>query len=117
MYGKGNWFGRDTLFRGYILNGKRQGVWKYYEAHSNADKIFEGIYKGDLRNGVFRKYYPSSDLLVYEESYKDNLPDGSFTWWYRNRQVESKRYFKNGVPTGEWFFYDENGRLIKHEFH
>lgn len=110
----GTYFNKpDTLFSGTLNNGKREGQWRYYQAHENSYKIFEGQYFDNKRNGLFRKYYQRADQLTYEENYKDNLPNGQFTWWFSNGQVESKKYFDNGKPIGQWEFYDDKGKLIK----
>jgi hypothetical protein len=105
----------DTLFSGTLTNGKRNGSWRYYQAYENPYKILEGQYHEDKRNGKFVKYYQRMKQLIYEENYVDNLPDGPFTWWYTNGQVESKRFFDHGRPCGVWEFYDNKGKLSRKE--
>lgn len=102
----------DTLFSGIMKDGKRNGIWRYYQAHTNNYQILEGQYQNNKRNGLFRKYYELTNQLIYEENYKDNLPDGQFIWWYSNGQVESKKYFARGKPIGLWTFYNDKGKLI-----
>jgi hypothetical protein len=104
---------KDTLFCGTMSGGKRQGSWKYFKAHENGYKIIEGQYSDDKRNGLFRKFYERTNQLMYEENYRDNLPDGQFTWWYSNGQVQSRKYFKNGKAVGVWEFFDNSRKLIK----
>jgi hypothetical protein len=109
----GTYFNKeDTLFSGNLINGARQGEWRYYMAHANGNKILQGVYRNNKRDGTFKKYYESTEQLMYEEAYHDNLPDGPFTWWYSNGKLESKRFYKNGNPTGQWEFYNKDGRLI-----
>jgi hypothetical protein len=108
----------DTLFSGTVdSSGKRNGNWRYYTSYPANYKMFEGQYRNDKRNGLFRKYYELTNQLTYEENYTDNLPDGSFTWWYSNGQLESKKYFAKGTPVGVWKFYDKKGKLIRTENH
>lgn len=57
LYGKKT----DTLFSGIIDDGKRNGIWRYYQAHTNKYKILEGSYVNDKRDGIFRKYYELSN--------------------------------------------------------
>lgn len=116
MHGKGT-HDLDTLYTGSFVNGKREGNWAYYHANDRGYKIFEGAYAHGLRNGIFRKYYFGSLQMLYEECYKDNLPDGAFTWWHSNGCIESKRYYKNGLPIGEWTFFDEDGKQTRREQH
>lgn len=106
---------QDTLFSGMLTNGKRQGEWRYYKAHADRYKILEGPYHDNKREGVFRKYYERTNQLMYEETYQTNMPNGQFTWWYSNGQVESKRFYEHGKPKGTSEFYNDAGKLIKKE--
>jgi len=106
---------KDTLFSGFVDNDKRSGTWQYYQAHTNNYKILEGQYLNNKRDGIFIKYYEQTNQLTYKESYKDNLPNGEFDWWFSNGQLESKRYYVQGKPIGEWTFYNDKGKLIKTE--
>ena len=101
----------DTLFAGNIRDGRREGSWRYYQAHTSRAKILEGQYAADRRNGLFYKYYDQSSQLAYEENYKDNLPDGRFVWWFSNGQPESQRFYVAGKPSGIWKQYDDKGNL------
>lgn len=117
MYGtyETSFYKEDTLFAGALIDGKRQGEWRYYQPHLKGYKLLEGAYKDDKREGVFKKYYESGNQLMYIETYQNNLPHGAFTWWYPDGQVESKRFFTQGKPTGTWEFYDGDGKLIRRE--
>jgi hypothetical protein len=103
----------DTLFAGHEENGKRTGIWNYYQAHASNYKLFSGFYSDNKRNGPFTKYYQNTNQLMYVENYKDNLPDGQFTWWFSNGKMESKKTFSAGRPIGTWIYYDKKGNVIK----
>ena len=107
------YYEQDTLYSGTLINGKREGQWRYYQAYGNGSRIFEGQYLNSKRNGLFKKYYERTDQPTYKENYRDNLPQGQFTWWFSNGQVESKKYFDKGNPIGVWEFYNDDGKLIK----
>jgi hypothetical protein len=106
---------QDTLFAGNLTDGKRQGEWRYFQAHAKDYKILQGTYRDNKREGVFKRYYQNTNQLMYEETYQANLPNGPFTWWYSNGQIESKRFYNQGKPKGIWELYDDTGKLIKKE--
>jgi len=108
---------QDTLFSGILTDGKRQGEWRYYHAHAKGYKILQGLYLNNKRDGVFKRFYRNTNQLMYEETYEENIPNGPFTWWYSNGQLESTRFYSQGKPKGTWEYYDDTGKLIRKEQH
>ncbi len=121
--------------------GLRQGYWVITGAMVNepafdsTDIVEEGKYVDDLKNGVWKKYYPSG-ILRSEISFEQNKPIGSYTLYYENGIVEEQgnwqrnkntgsfiRNYVNGNPhqrfefvdsgkrDGQQLYYHENGEL------
>jgi len=42
--------------------------------------------------------------------------EGSTTTYYSNGQIRYTGSFENGLKSGEWRFYDENGELLEIQF-
>lgn len=86
------------------------------------------------KQGSWVKYYPNTKIAQYKGQFKDNVPVGVFTYYYKTGQVEavithinSKRseatfYHDNGNPLSKgiyinmkkdsiWEFYVPSGRL------
>ncbi len=92
-----------------------------------------------LKQGYWKKTDPTTKKLIYEGSFKDNLPQDLFKYYYPNDSIKSKMLFiQNGKigystlfhPNGKmmaygkyinelkdstWSFYDEKGLIISKE--
>lgn len=68
--------------------------------------------------GVVRDYYITGELqsefyavyLDYEDEGK-NFHEGEATWYFKNGQVEQKRYYMNNRINGKNTFYFDNGQV------
>lgn len=87
----------------------------YYRLYDASDKSPDGK--------PFRDYYISGQLqaegnYITIDKYDDSKSvfDGEMTNYYRNGQIQYKRFENRGVKEGEYFAYYENGRLQTHAF-
>ncbi|SMD37884.1 Antitoxin component YwqK of the YwqJK toxin-antitoxin module [Reichenbachiella faecimaris] len=59
-----------------------------------------------------KEYYPNGNLF-YLGFIKDNLEEGTWTYWYENGQKEEKGDYKQGKKEGLWKYWFEGGGLRK----
>lgn len=119
--------------KGDYINGKKNGVWKYYSFYDEQLKVEEN-YVDDVRQGEARYFYPNG-VISEVVHYKDGVRHGSWIQFYDNRKkkIESQYvngelhgkytvYFPTGVPEvigwyehdkmhGVWQYYGEKGNL------
>jgi antitoxin component YwqK of YwqJK toxin-antitoxin module len=115
-------------------NNLRDGKWVAYDSTGKRiDAQFE--YKSGVFDGVRTFYYDENDAknLVEAEQltkekaaamlekhqkkaelhFKDVQPDGDFTAWWPNGQIQSTRHYKNGQLDGQLIEYKETGEESK----
>lgn len=112
--------GQDTT--GYVdANGLKQGHWtilnstKHLPGYGDKDKIEEGNYKDNLKQGIWIQYYPGG-AIKNKITFKDNRPDGYTVSYFENGKVCEEGIWKNNRWTGDYKLYYENG-VIQHQFH
>lgn len=112
--------GQDTP--GYVdSNGLKQGHWiikndvKHLPSYHPNDKVEEGDYKNNLKQGIWIQYYPGG-AIKNKITFKDNRPDGYTISYFENGKVCEEGIWKNNRWTGDYKLYYENG-TIQHQFH
>ena len=75
-------------------------------------KKMEGSFKNDLRDGTWSYWYANGNLWSRGE-YVAGLEKGIKTVWHENGQKYYEGYSDNGDRSGIWKFWDENGNLSK----
>jgi antitoxin component YwqK of YwqJK toxin-antitoxin module len=100
---------------GPYKNGRREGVWSYYNCYSSS-RPFEWIfkqtiaYKAGSYNGPWKYYSVHGDLL-FQTTQKNGKLDGIYTAYYPGKKIKSVTHYKNGVRNGNEKFYSPNGKL------
>jgi antitoxin component YwqK of YwqJK toxin-antitoxin module len=116
----------ETTVKDYFISGKLQfegflsgenpdvphGFTKWYNESGNLSST-RNYQKGKL-HGYYRTYYESGNINVRISVIDDEL-EGEYIEYYdlENEPVKSKGIFKNGIPTGEFLEFYENGRIKK----
>ena len=94
---------------GHILDdGAAVGFWT--EWHGNGQKMTEGTYKNDEKDGVFIEWDENGQKMA-EETYKNGEPDGFWAAWYNNGQKAYEETYKNGEKYSERTY--KNGKSKK----
>lgn len=101
--------------RGYYLNGKKDGYWEDHVLPEDDGVVWKTNYKNGQRHGqdecfVDGKCIRSSN---FNYGYEHGLELSS----YENGQLEFVRCFTNGKRSGVWYFFDEEGNLVKKKFY
>ena len=80
---------RNLWKKGYFVNDKMEGVWRWYHYNGNLSHV--GNYINDVRDGFFQFFW-------------DNFNKGE--------QLQSEGYYKDGLKEGLWKNYQE-GKIEK----
>lgn len=90
------------------VNGKKQGVWKVYYENSRALE-YEGQFKNDIPVGTFKYYYKNTHLkgvVVHDEKTGRSVA----TFYHESGVVFAKGIFKNQLKDSIWDYYGPSGR-------
>jgi antitoxin component YwqK of YwqJK toxin-antitoxin module len=64
------------------------------------------------KQGAWSKSFPNSSVLQYKGQFKDNIPTGTFIYYYESGAVKAKINHGTDAKRSEAFFYFENGELM-----
>lgn len=112
---EGNFAGKEADL---LEVGEQTGEWRYYYLSGKLKAI--GFYKKGKKNGVFKTYNEEDGTLFLEQYYTTGLEDDLIrcVFYYKNGNVEKEgtAYERNNWEiTGEWKYYDEQGKLKRIE--
>ena len=74
------------------------------------------IFHKGKRSGHWTINHPNGKPHI-EKSYYNNNLDGEYKEFYPSGQVKVHGFYKDGQPTGEWKYYDEQGNLTETKKH
>ena len=97
-----------TVWMGKVLNGKKEGTWKFYY-HSTGRKKYEKNYKDGKPDGLWT-WWHSNGKKSRVESFKDGIEHGLITIWYENGQKKYEGTYKDGKEDGKWTGWYESGQ-------
>lgn len=94
------------MFASYCLRAQENDL-------SVRDSVF--FWKGQSYNTSL--YYSNTDTLLAIGNYLPGtkIKNGKWVYFYRNGKVSREIYFKNDLKRGIWFYYNEDGSLLKKE--
>ena len=112
---EGNFAGKEADL---LEVGEQTGEWRYYYPSGKLKAI--GFYKKGKKNGVFKTYNEEDGTLFLEQYYTTGLEDDLIrcVFYYKNGNIEKEgtAYERNNWEiTGEWKYYDEQGKLKRIE--
>src|ERR1700752_627998 len=94
-------------------NGKKQGYWKKIDPKTNK-LIYEGMFKDDKPQGIFKYYYPH-DTLKAIINFKQDGKIAYSTMFHPNGKKMAYGKFINENKDSVWTYYDEKAVLISRE--
>lgn len=117
---------RAILNQGNYIMGVQTGEWFYF--HPNGQLHSKGGYVNGARNGQWEIFYPNGNIkelrsYTNEHNYllffwaadgTEMVVEGSgpYEFYFKDILRESGHY-TNGLPSGNWKIYNENGTLIR----
>lgn len=90
----------------------KYGLWAYY--HENGVPKAKGKYEENQKTGEWAYWYANGQLLA-QGHYYDGKPEGITVRKSRSSiiaRLPLNNYERNGIKTGKWKYYKENGKLI-----
>ena len=120
---------RDGKWTKYFENGNKSWEYHYLSGELNPNELcyhwYESGYKRSegylifiddqiLWDGKYIEFFENGVIFLEGEYIKGNK-NGLWKEFYSNRTIRSEKLFKNGVPNGEWLFYNEYGKVVKIE--
>jgi antitoxin component YwqK of YwqJK toxin-antitoxin module len=106
-------FGISVAQTNTDANGKKQGYWKKVDPITKKI-IYEGLFKDDVAQGLFRYYYPN-DSLKAKMLFVQNGKIGYSTLFHETGKRMAYGKYINEIKDSVWTYYDENGNLISKE--
>ncbi|TGL54540.1 hypothetical protein EHQ59_06680 [Leptospira kemamanensis] len=115
-----NYLDGITIMEGKMVNGERDGLWKFY--FSDGKLYIEQNYKAGYRkkqlwiltaelgneNGAYFRYFRNGRLN--EKGFFDGgLRTGDWVRYYPDTKVEEKGSYLEDKKIGEWFYYYPTG--------
>lgn len=96
-----------------MLSQERDGAFVYY--HTNGQKKSEGVYKNNLRMGVWKTYAYLNGNLKAEANYLRDSLDGQYTTYdVKTNEKTGEGVYKNGQLESVWKSYSK-GKLVSGE--
>ncbi len=74
-------------------------------------------FKKGVPHGVHKRYYYPTNKFDYVGYRKKGHIHGPYTKYYQNGNIMITGQFKKGLYSGEWMFYDEQGKLLEERRH
>ncbi|HMU45517.1 MAG TPA: hypothetical protein PKC72_04065 [Chitinophagaceae bacterium] len=107
------YFRREFVTASYYINKKDSTLCQVMR--DSSEKVRQVIItKNDIRT-FFSQYYPNGQAVFINHLKEDGKFEGDAVNYYLNGKVKSKGEYHDGLYSGVWEYYDENGRLIRKE--
>lgn len=101
--------------RGAYLEGKKEGVWIQRDPSGAIDMERTGVYEDGVRiHDWWEEGIRTGELrsgLVQHSEYEHGLRNGRSRTFYSSGKLESAGQYANGLRTGVWVFWHEDGTL------
>ncbi len=93
--------------------GKKQGYWKKKDEKTNK-LVYEGLFKDNKPQGVFKYYYPNDTLKAKMDFRKDGAVSYSTLYHPTGKKMAVGKYI-NELKDSVWIYYDDKGVKISDE--
>jgi antitoxin component YwqK of YwqJK toxin-antitoxin module len=105
------WDDDSLKAKGKILNSLKSGNWIYfYQGTNGTQKLFEGSYLNDKRNGIWKEFSEKGKLIA-QVNYRNGFLNGEATVFYETGIPYTIKYFSDGVQVSKYFEYYPKGNL------
>lgn len=112
-------FGNDGEVNKVDAKGQRQGYWIVKgemledKAYKPDEKVEEGNYKDNRKEGLWKKYWPGGKIRN-EINYTNGKPQGEYKLYFENGNLEEHGFWSNNKNTGEFKRFYTNGKPQQH---
>lgn len=98
-----------------FLDDKPYGTWKFFFENGRLQEECNYNEKG-LLIGIYRKWYPSGNLLT-EITFKNDLHHGIVREWYENGNISYEANYEEGEIKGTARKWTEKGTMLVEKFY
>jgi len=104
-----------TRARGAFLADLKEGVWLHRDPDGTLDRELTGVYEAGERfaewraEGLYTDWYEDGGARRETSEWRDGLLHGHAITWYRNGRKQSEGDYADGLRTGPWRFWREDG--------
>lgn len=91
--------------------GRKQGYWKKTDEKTNK-LVYEGLFKDDKPQGVFKYYYPNDSLRALMTFKQDGKMAYSVLFHSSTGKKMATGKYIGEIKDSVWTYYDESGTLI-----
>jgi antitoxin component YwqK of YwqJK toxin-antitoxin module len=99
----------------YPAVGIRQADgWYLHAMYPDTTVLLKAYFKDKnftIKNGPYVLFHPKN-LKAIEGTFRDNLPEGVWRYWYSNGKLKDSGLLINNVMCGQWQSYSPDGRLL-----
>jgi hypothetical protein len=88
---------------------------QYYWYNDNIINHTQGAYFGYALDGIYTEIAYPSKVLLCKGKYKNGLKTGEWLYWYENGNLKLSQDWKDGILQGLVCSYNEKGEQIKCE--
>ena len=96
----------------YYLKNEPKVLFKQQVYYANHQLRIEGHFEKDEKNGDWIYYYENG-VIWSKGDFKKGKMDGFQESFHPNGKPDIKGTYKDGIRIGKWYFYKENGELLK----
>ncbi len=98
----------QLLAEGYYTGKMRDSIWTMYDTESGLPLGIE-VYKNMLPNGIWKNFYPGTEVVVRETKWEDGQRHGSEKEYFENSQLKNVVVFQNDLLEGPTQSYLPDG--------
>ena len=91
--------------------GRKQGLWRKYDGKN---LVYEGTFVNDVPTGTFT-YYHKNGKVKSVCNFISGTSKVKTVLYHENGQKSGEGIFIDQIKDGEWNYYNQNGKLIKVE--
>jgi antitoxin component YwqK of YwqJK toxin-antitoxin module len=94
-YFKSKWNKYQDKMEGFVVNGKKNGVWKLH--FQNNQQFYVGAYKDDLKQGVWKCFevINTDTVLQHQFTFKNDLLDGCYNKYVNDSILSEYKFIDN----------------------
>jgi antitoxin component YwqK of YwqJK toxin-antitoxin module len=106
----------DGLFVEYDINGNEIAKGEFYSGKKDGDWFYvndiyklTGRYEEGVRTGVWKQTNTSTNRVVSETNYFEDIKDGVYKLFYDTGVLKVLGKYESGLKQGYWKYYNEQG--------
>lgn len=97
-------------------SGKKQGYWRKIDEKTNK-LIYEGMFKDNKPQGVFKYYYPFDTVKAIIDFKKDGAYSYAKLFHPTGKLMAKGKYVGESIKDSVWLFYDDLGVMMSKEIY